>query len=39
MHLNPVRTGLVERTIDWRWSSARWYDLRRSVGVPLTWIN
>ncbi|MGE0379128.1 MAG: transposase [Planctomycetaceae bacterium] len=39
MHLNPVRAGLVGRAIDWRWSSARWYELRRSVGVPLTWIN
>jgi putative transposase len=24
-HLNPVRRGLVERAIDWEWSSARWY--------------
>jgi len=22
---NPVRRGLVARSIDWRWSSARWY--------------
>ena len=25
IHLNPVRRGLVERAIDWDWSSARWY--------------
>ena len=25
IHLNPVRRGLVQRAIDWRWSSARWY--------------
>jgi len=24
-HLNPVRRGLVERAVDWPWSSARWY--------------
>jgi putative transposase len=26
IHLNPVRRGLVERAIDWQWSSARWYE-------------
>jgi putative transposase len=25
LHLNPVRRGLVQRAIDWEWSSARWY--------------
>jgi hypothetical protein len=25
IHLNPVRRGLCERAIDWRWSSARYY--------------
>ena len=39
MHLNPVRAGLVARAIDWKWSSARWYELRRSVGVPIRWID
>lgn len=29
-HMNPVRKGLVERTRDWIWSSAGWYE-----GVPL----
>ena len=34
-HLNPVRRGLVERATDWRWSSARWYADRQSVGVEI----
>jgi putative transposase len=25
LHLNPVRRGLCERAIDWKWSSARYY--------------
>ena len=25
IHANPVRRGLVERAVDWRWSSAGWY--------------
>ena len=39
MHENPVRAGLVQKAVDWRWSSARWYILHRSVGVPLHWIE
>ena len=39
MHLNPVRAALVERAIDWPWSSARWYELRQSVGLPIGWIS
>ncbi|MCA9078868.1 MAG: transposase [Planctomycetaceae bacterium] len=39
MHQNPVRAGLVEQAIDWKWSSARWYELGRSVGVPIRWIE
>ncbi|TWT32930.1 REP-associated tyrosine transposase [Blastopirellula retiformator] len=38
MHQNPVRAGLVERIVDWKFSSARWYELRKSVGVPIEWI-
>jgi putative transposase len=38
MHLNPVRAKLVERAIDWKWSSARFYELGDCVGVPLQWI-
>jgi putative transposase len=26
IHFNPVRRGLVDRGIDWQWSSARWYE-------------
>ena len=29
IHRNPVRRGLAARSIDWQWSSARWY-----VGLP-----
>ena len=39
MHLNPVRAGLVDRAVDWKWSSARWYEQRRSVGVPIQWVD
>jgi putative transposase len=35
MHLNPVRRGLVTRAVDWKWSSARWYILGKSVGIPI----
>ena len=38
MHLNPVRAGLVARGMDWPWSSARWYESSRSVGVPIAWV-
>jgi len=39
IHLNPVRAQLVPRAVDWRWSSARWYILRKSVGVPIAWVH
>jgi putative transposase len=39
MHENPVRAGLVERAVDWPWSSARWYAIGQSVGVPIQWIE
>ena len=39
MHLNPVRAGLVERTIDWPWSSARWYECGKTVGLPIQWVE
>ena len=39
MHANPVRRGLVERATDWKWSSARWYAWRKSVGVPIRWVG
>ena len=33
------RAGLVDRTVDWPWSSARWYEEGRSVGVPVGWVE
>ena len=39
MHDNPVRSGLVEQATDWKWSPARWYEWRRSVGVPIQWVE
>ena len=38
MHLNPVRAGLVERAIDWKWSSARYFELGEECCVPLSWV-
>jgi putative transposase len=35
LHLNPVRRGLVERAIDWEWSSARWYSGIRPVRLEM----
>ncbi|MBL9123726.1 MAG: transposase [Planctomycetaceae bacterium] len=39
MHLNPVRAGLVREACQWRWSSARHYELGKSVGVEVGWIE
>jgi len=38
MHKNPVTAGLVERAVDWPWSSARYYLLDEPSVVPLEWI-
>ena len=35
IHLNPVRAGLVERAIDYRWSSARIWQGRPAEDEPL----
>ncbi|MBE7466614.1 MAG: transposase [Planctomycetes bacterium] len=35
MHYNPVRAGLVREPCAWPWSSARFWELGRSVGVPV----
>ena len=35
MHMNPVRRGLVENPCDWKFSSARWYGRKESVGVKI----
>jgi putative transposase len=39
MHQNPVRAGLVALPCDWPWSSARFYEQGRSVGVPVGWLD
>jgi putative transposase len=39
MHQNPVRAGLVPRPCDWAWSSARFYEAGRPVGVPIEWLR
>jgi putative transposase len=33
IHKNPVKRGLVEKSVDWEWSSARWYDGRKDSVV------
>jgi len=38
MHKNPVTAGLVQRAIDWNWSSARYFLLEEPSVVPLKWI-
>ena len=35
MHNNPVIRGLVDEPAKWHWSSARWYEEGKSVGVPI----
>ena len=35
IHLNPVRAGLVEKAIDYRWSSARIWQRRDAEDEPL----
>jgi putative transposase len=36
MHDNPVTAGLVLTTLDWAWSSARFYERGENVGVNIT---
>jgi putative transposase len=35
IHLNPVRRGLVERSEDWEWSSARFYAGMNPVKIAM----
>lgn len=35
MHDNPVRAGLATESTDWLWSSARYWFLRKPVGLAL----
>jgi putative transposase len=37
MHNNSVKAGWVERPQDWPYGSARWYLLRKSVGVSIVY--
>jgi putative transposase len=39
MHENPVRKGLAPSICDWAWSSARFYEQGKSVGIPIQWID
>lgn len=48
LHNNPVRRGLVQRAVDWKWSSARFYlhdppqqhpGLPSIHRVPAEWLN
>ncbi len=36
MHENPVVAGLCESSLDWNWSSCRFYHLEETVGVTIT---
>ena len=36
MHTNPVQAGLVDHAQHWKFGSARYYLLGKSVGVPIT---
>jgi putative transposase len=36
MHNNPVVAGLIETAVNWKWSSARFYENREEVGVTIT---
>lgn len=36
MHLNPVKSGLVDRPESWKFGSARYYLLGKPIGVPIT---
>ena len=35
MHNNPVKKGLVANAVEWCYGSARWYLLKRSVGIDI----
>jgi putative transposase len=39
MHQNPVRAGLAATACQWPWSSARYYEMGKSVGVKVGWID
>ena len=37
MHYNPVRKGLVKSPLDWKWSSARFYETREAGPIEVDW--
>jgi putative transposase len=43
IHMNPVRKSFVQRAIDWKWSSARWFMLQEQLTelpvaqLPIEW--
>jgi putative transposase len=37
IHFNPVRKGLVECPVDWKWSSARFYETREADPIEVDW--
>lgn len=40
IHNNPVRKGLIERAIDWNWSSANWHETKVPGPIevdPIDW--
>jgi putative transposase len=39
MHQDPVRAGLAAHPCDWPWSSARYDEQGRTVGVPVGWLD
>jgi putative transposase len=39
MHQDPVRAGLAAHPCDWPWSSARYYEQGRTVGVAVGWLD
>ena len=39
MHTNPVTAGLCTTILDWPWSSARFYEEDKEVGVTITQLH
>ena len=35
IHANPVRRDLIQRVVEWEWSSARWYAGMRPVRLEM----
>ncbi|NLH48798.1 MAG: hypothetical protein GX444_09360 [Myxococcales bacterium] len=36
LHYNPVRRGLVNDPLEWKWSSARWWEVVGKYGIDLS---